>query len=61
MVKNPTSSPIALFWDGTSPVVVSIRRGEPRGFACHDFTDFGVRNGTNLIGAPVSVHFCGGL
>tara|TARA_Y100001954_G_scaffold238270_1_gene305081 strand:- start:190 stop:3945 length:3756 start_codon:yes stop_codon:yes gene_type:complete len=43
---------VVLGWDKHSRVL-SIRLGGPRGFACHDFTDFGVRNGTNLIGAPV--------
>ena len=49
---NFKSDCVVLGWNKPSHVL-SIRRGEPRGFACHDFTDFGVRNGTNLIGAPV--------
>lgn len=42
---------VVLGWDKETQVL-SVRLGGPHGFACHDFTDFGTQNGTNLIGAP---------
>ena len=46
------SNCLVLGWNARKQAL-SIRLGDPRGFGCHDFTDFGVRNGTNLIGAPM--------
>ena len=43
---------VVLGWDKEFKVL-SIRFDEARGFGCHDFTDFGVQNGSNLIGTPI--------
>ena len=43
---------VVLGWDKETKVL-SIRSDEARGFGCHDFTDFGVQNGSNLIGTPI--------
>ena len=43
---------VVLGWDKETKVL-SIRSDEARGFGCHDFTDFGVQNRTNLIGTPI--------
>ena len=43
---------VVLGWDKETKVL-SIRSDQARGFGCHDFTDFGVQNRTNLIGTPI--------
>ena len=50
--QGPMPGCVVLGWDKETKVL-SIRSDEARGFGCHDFTDFGVQNGSNCIGTPI--------